>query len=171
VFLGPFRALAYDERAILMKLRLGTLALVMIVFSGCPPSRCEGPDPRATSIQYTLLGSTSTTSGTVRITGVVTNRGQSNFDSSAGQQSVYLYEGFELVAQQDFVDLAVDDTVEVSYDRNWNTADEFRPPTYQVMVLYDPDIYIDGNPNNDDCDQTNNDLERSTAALDGFFEL
>ena len=146
------------------------MGLVLVVtVTGCPPARCAGPDPQATAINYTLLSTTTSTSGDVRITGVVTNRGMESFLSSQGQQAAYLYEGSELVATQEFINLAVDATVEVSYERNWSTQDEFRPPSYTVLIAYDPDIYIDGNDNNDDCNSNNNDFARGTSGLDDLF--
>ena len=155
------------------KLRLlqGCLLLaILVLFTGCPPPHCEGPDPRAMEIRYSLISSSSPFTGTVRIAGVVSNWGLSPFESSQGQQSVLLYEGDELVGQQDFSELPVNGAVEVTYERTWNIAEEFRQTSYTVIVDYDPDIFIDGNPNNDDCNLADNDLTRSSAGLDALFE-
>lgn len=141
---------------------------LLVLLIGCPPPPCDGPDPAVTAINYQLLSTTSPTSGNVRITGVVRNRGTMLFNSGEGQQSVYIYEGSELVATQDFTTVAVNATVEVTYERNWSTQDEFRPPSYTVLLAYDPDIYLDGNEENDDCNSDNNDLARGTAALDAL---
>lgn len=142
--------------------------VVMMTLAGCPPAQCNGPDPAATAINYELLSTTTPTSGDVEITGVVRNRGTMPFTSGEGQQSVQLWEGGTMVASQAFTNLAVDATVEVTYERNWSTQDEFRPPSYTVLLAYDPDIYIDGNDENDDCNSNNNDFARGTAALDAL---
>ena len=151
-------------------LALSLVFVCVTVLPGCP-RRCSGPDPKAESIGYELLSMTSSRGGVVRITGVVTNYGQSPFLSAEGQQSALLFEGDQLVAQQDFTNLDVDEDVVVSFERTWSTVDEFRPPSYMLMVDYDPDIDIDGNPDNDDCNRNNNERTRSTSALDAFFDL
>ena len=56
----------------------------------------------------------------------------------------------------------------MSYEREWNssspTEGEF-PPDYIVKISYDPDILIDGNPDNDDCNPGNNEVTRSGAGI------
>lgn len=154
-----------------MRTKVCLLLAIVVVSAGCPPERCAGCDPRAAAIQFERVSTMTPTSGMVRITGVVTNWGQSPFVSGQGQQSVLLYEGGDLVAQQPFTNLAVDASVEVVYEREWSTQDEFRPPLYTMMLSYDPDIFIDGNASNDDCNLDNNDRSRSTSGLDALFEL
>lgn len=154
-----------------MRKTMTTLVAVGMVWAlgGCPPPRCEGPDPKAMSISYTKVSDSGSGSGEVTITGRVTNRGMTDFTSSEGQQAVYLYEGSQLIAQTAFVNLAVDASVTVTYTRSWSLSDEFRPPSYTVELAYDPDIFIDGNPGNDDCNLNNNSLERDTSAIDALF--
>jgi hypothetical protein len=162
--------MAYLQRMRTMKTIVCFVCLTaMIAMVGCPPAVCNGPDPRATAINYELVSTTSSTSGTVRIIGVVTNRGTMDFVSGVGQQAVQLYQGGELVASQDFTTLAVNESVQVTYERLWSTTDEFRPPSFTVLIAYDPDIFLDGNPQNDDCNLNNNDFARGTAALDMLF--
>lgn len=132
--------------------------------------RCEGPDPRADSIDFELVAVESDTTGVVRVTGVVINNGQSAFESGEGQQDVFLYEGEQLVATQPFVNLDVDETVEVVYERDWNVSSEFKPSDYRLVISYDPDIRLDGNPDNDDCATDNNELTRGTGDIDALFE-
>jgi len=145
------------------------LVAVVAVCTGCPPVHCAGTNPRATEIQYSLLSTTSESSGTVRIVGVVTNWGISPFESAEGQQTVLLYEGDKLVARQDFVDIPVDGTVEAVYEREWDPADESRPEVYMVIVVYYPEVFTDGSPSNDDCEMNDNWFVRNTAGLDALF--
>jgi hypothetical protein len=110
--------------------------------------------------------------GTVKIEGVVRNAGTSDYTSHANQQIALLYEQIlggktTLVARQPFQDLAVNATVKVAYTRRWNRSDEF-PPTYTLVISFDPDIYIDGNNNNDDSNTTNNKLSKSGEAINAL---
>ncbi len=54
------------------------------------------------------------------------------------------------------------------FERPWNMSPpaegEF-PPSYVLEIGYNPDIRIDGNPNNDDCRLGSNRLERSGAQM------
>jgi len=149
-----------------MRHSIWPLLVVLTVLTGCP---CEGPNPMPTELQYTLVSSTSDWAGTVRITAIVRNVGLAPFISGKGQQAVYLYEDFKLVAQKEFLGLDVDATLELSYERPWDLSVEFRPQAYSAYLAYDPDIYLDGNADNDDCNQANNTLTRSTAGLDALF--
>jgi hypothetical protein len=140
-------------------------------FDGCAEPSC--PDPLADSIQLRLLSQTTPFQGRVRITGIVRNDG-AVFDSNAGQQSAALYEevpgvGSRRVSLREFEDLAPGESISLSYEREWDTAIEFQP-SYRLEISYDPDIFIDGNPRNDDCDQDNNQLERSGEDVNALFE-
>ena len=156
-----------------MKVPLLVVALSVFAMSGLTcPEDCEPGDPNLAvdRIDFTLVTQASPTTGTVRIDGVVENKGGSTFDSGAGQQSVQLYEGTAItpVAQQNFEDLAVGATVTVSYTLDWTTSTEF-PPTYRVYINLDPDIFIDGNPNNDDCPTVDNAMERPGSDINDLF--
>ncbi|MEN9253393.1 MAG: hypothetical protein Q6K26_00745 [Gloeomargarita sp. SZTDM-1c_bins_89] len=135
------------------------------------------PDPAVQAINFKLLNRTSRFRGQVQIIGVVRNQGSAPYQSAPNQQIVALYEQVpgspaRLVAQQPFLNLAPGEQVQVIFERDWNSSSpaegEF-PPTYLVTINYDPDIYIDGNPGNDDCRTTNNRLERSGAAINTLF--
>ena len=156
-----------------MKVPLLVVALSVFAMSGLTcPEDCEPGDPNLAvdRIDFTLVTQASPTTGTVRIDGVVENKGGSTFDSGAGQQSVQLYEGTAItpVAQQNFEDLAVGATVTVSYTLDWTTSTEF-PPTYRVYINLDPDIFIDGNENNDECPVTDNAMEVTGAQINTEF--
>ena len=144
-------------------------ALAALSGTSCPdPCGETEPNPAVDRIDFNLVSTTSSTAGTVQILGVVENKGGGTFDSGPGQQSVQLYEGDTLVAQQSFEDLAPGAQAAVSYTRSWSTATEF-PPNYRVLIAYDPDIYIDGNPNNDDCNTVDNTMTRSGSEINSVF--
>ena len=147
------------------------LAVVALSGLGCPED-CLESDPNLAVDRIDIeVTPVDTTHGTVQITGVVENKGGSTFDSSPGQQAVDLYEGSALtpVAQTEFEDLAVGETVTVTYTvTGWSTTQEF-PPTYRVYINLDPDILIDGNPNNDECPVTDNAMEVTGAQINAEF--
>jgi hypothetical protein len=76
------------------------------------------------------------------------------------------------VATKQFVNLAPGATETVAYERAWNSSSpsegEF-PPSYRLLITYDPDIYMDGNPENDDCDLSNNQMDRSGTGINELF--
>ena len=146
----------------------------LLITTGCPPAVCNGPDPYVDEIKYELVSaSPAYQGGVVRIIAVVKNKGTAPFISGQGQQSIQIFETdnyiSNLVHQQEFVNIELDGTIEAVYQTNWSRGDEFRPPFYKVMIAYDPDIFIDGNPQNDDCNLGNNQLIRDTSGLDTFF--
>ena len=126
----------------------------------------------AESINFSVVRVIDQYSARVKIEGVVHNIGRVKFTSRPGQQTVLLYErnGGEarLVASQSFQNVAVNATVKVSFIRNWDKSSpaegEF-PPNYILVIGFDPDIYIDGNDNNDDYNTTNNKLTKSSAEI------
>ncbi|MCC7525738.1 MAG: hypothetical protein IT250_13000 [Chitinophagaceae bacterium] len=98
--------------------------------------------------------------GRVKMEVVVKNVGRRNYTTGAEQQVAILYEntpgaGSRAVATKAFGNVAVNGTVKFSYYKDWQTSDEF-PPTYTAVIVFDPDIYIDGNDNNDDSNASNN---------------
>jgi len=146
--------------------------------NGCPaevdgavPSICIGPDPRAKTIEYSLVNRTSATTAVILIKGTVDNIGTENYVSGEKQQDIQLWEDTVMVAEMEFQNLAVGETLTIEYERSWSiSGQEFVPDHYQLIVTYDPDIRDDGNPHNDDCRLSNNSILRSTAGIDTLFE-
>ncbi len=134
------------------------------------PIKC--PNPAAHSINFQIVRKTSQFRGRVWITGVVKNAGLANYESSPNQQGMYLYEGSKLVAKRNFQNLTPGQEVSISYYRNWNASSpsegEF-PPNYKLMIGYDPDISMDGNPKNDDCNGGDNQITRSGSGVNALF--
>lgn len=135
-----------------------------------PAQSC--PDPAAQRIDFRIIARASRFQGQVEISGVVKNVGQAAYESRPNQQSVHLYEGNRLVAQQAFQNLAPGQEVRVQFVRGWNASSpsegEF-PPTYKLVIVYDPDIRLDGNPKNDDCRGNNDVLQRSGGDINNLF--
>lgn len=141
-----------------------------------PAPKC--PDPAVQNIDFKIVSKRSQFSGKVRITGVIKNVGSEPYISAPERQSVYLYEvpiggTPKLVAKKNFQNLNPGQVVTVSYERNWDAASpsegEF-PPSYRLVIAYDPDITKDGNPKNDDCNSNNNQKERSGADINKLFK-
>jgi len=138
---------------------------------GAVPSACQGPDPRAKSIEYSLVNLIDSNTADILIKGTVDNIGLSNYSSSAGQQSIELWEDNTMVASEAFINLDVGEEITVQYQRTWMlTGAEFPPEHYKLIISYDPDITDDGNPNNDDCRVSNNIIIRSVAGIATLFE-
>lgn len=126
-------------------------------------------DLAAQAINFSVVSAKNEFNASVKIEGVVSNVGTLNYISNANQQMALLYEQTpggtpKLVASKVFRNLAVNATVKFSYTRNWNKADEF-PPTYILIIGFDPDIYMDANKNNDDSNAANNKLSKSGTEI------
>ena len=131
------------------------------------------PDPAADRIEFSIINKTSQYQGRVRITGVVKNLGGA-YESGPNQQSAYLIDGtYTIVATKAFQNLAHGEEVAVIYERDWDASSpgegEF-PPTYKLVIAYDPDINTDGNTKNDDCNTSNNVKTRSGSDMNTMFK-
>lgn len=137
-------------------------------------------DPAAVEIRFDIVRRDSQFAGRVRINGVVKNIGNKTFQSGPNQAAAYLYQlppgatsGGTLVAQQPFTYLAVGDAINVSWERDWNSSSpnegEF-PNSYRLIIVYDPDIYMDANKDNDDCNGNNNQIDRSGTEINDMLK-
>lgn len=141
--------------------------------------RVDCIDPAATEIRFEIVRRDSQFTGRIRITGVVKNIGNKAFQSGPNQAAAYLYQlppgatsGGTLVAQQPFTDLAVGNALNVSWERDWNSSSpnegEF-PNSYRLLIVYDPDIYMDANKENDDCNGNNNQKDRNGSEINDML--
>ncbi|MBY0477519.1 MAG: hypothetical protein K2Q24_07720 [Chitinophagaceae bacterium] len=126
-------------------------------------------DLAVTEIRFSIVSVKDRYNGTVKIEGIVKNTGGLNYTSGENQQTILLYEETpglspKLVASRNFRNLAVNGTVSVSFTRAWRTSDEF-PPSYTAIIVFDPDIYLDGNTSNDDANSANNRLTKQGAEI------
>jgi len=134
-------------------------------------------DLTAIAINFSVPKCKDRFNGTVLIEGIVKNTGGLAWTTGANQQSALLYEDnggrLQLVASQPFQNLAPGAEVKVSYTRAWNRSSpaegEF-PPKYVLVIGFDPDIYIDGNDNNDDSNYNNNRLTKSSAEVNSNWK-
>lgn len=108
--------------------------------------------------------------GRIRITVVMANIGEQDFVSGEGQQAVYLMYGGQSVAIEEFVNLAANEAEEVvlTYEVDWSLSTEFQS-NFEGVILYDPDIYIDGNEDNDDCVTDDNSAELLAEEINDMF--
>ena len=159
------------------KLIFYNLLLAGIIMAGCDDKE-EEPTPvlnidlAAHALDFEIE-KTQEFTGIVTITGTVKNIGD-DFRSAEGQQAVQLLEkpagtGKSIMLDsKEFVDLDAGETIEVSFQREWYAGMEF-PPSFIVRVIYDPDIYLDGNEQNDDSNNGNNTIERSGQEISEMF--
>jgi len=130
-------------------------------------------DPAANEIRFSIVRRISQFKARVRITGVIKNIGSKAFQSGPNQAKAYLYQvplggTPRTVAQREIRTLAPGASFNLVYERDWNSSSpsegEF-PPNFKLSILLDPDIYMDANENNDDCNQGNNNKERSGTEI------
>ena len=139
-----------------------------------PLAECR--DPAAISLKYRVIAKDPkwpATQGRIRIEGVVKNVGNAVFESDPRQAVAELLEeplgGRATVkAQRNIARLDPGATLDLGYERSWDTATEF-PPNYILQITYDPDIYIDANKKNDDCNKNNNRTELTGAAINATW--
>ena len=128
------------------------------------PLARECRDPAAQSLTFQVLSrGLHPTEGRIRITGVVKNVGNAVFESDPRQATAALYETpaggrGTIKAQQSIARLEPNAMITLNYERDWSISTEF-PPTFALLISYDPDIYLDANKKNDDCNQNNNKKE------------
>jgi hypothetical protein len=147
------------------------------------PLTAACPDPAAFEIRFQIVRRDSQFRGRVRITGVVKNVGAKAFVSGPNQAKAYLYQlppgvpcpsatGGTIVAQQEIRNLAPGATMELNFERDWNSSSpsegEF-PNCFRLLITYDPDIYMDSNKDNDDCNQNNNKKDRSGTEINDML--
>ncbi|WP_188606875.1 hypothetical protein [Aquaticitalea lipolytica] len=157
-----------------------TIKIFSIVILSFFLSSCDKDDDpqtidlEATTIDYELVVTTSPTTGEVRLTAIVTNIGNSNFNSSSGQQFIQLSRrelgstAETVLETNNFTVLNRGDEITLVVVINWNTAIEFQPE-FILRISYDPDILLDDNPNNDDTNSTNNSFVLSGFDINGLF--
>lgn len=159
------------------KLIFYNLLLAGFIMAGCD-DKDEEPTPELNIdlAAHTLdfeIEKTQEFTGIVTITGTIKNIGD-DFRSREGQQAVHLLEkpagsGKSIMLDtKEFSDLDAGETLEISFQREWYAGMEF-PPSFIVRVSYDPDIYIDGNEQNDDSNSANNTIERSGQEISEMF--
>jgi hypothetical protein len=130
------------------------------------------PDLAAKEIKYTLLRQDSRYEGRVRVTGVIQNVGQRPYVESAGfAQMLTLTEtnggdnGWRRTRQtQRIPNLAIGEKMEISYEMNWSTSNEF-PPFYEVKIS----LFAGRRVTNPECNTSNNRIQRDSEPVNALF--
>ncbi len=162
-------------------MRLRQLA-VLSVFIVSAAAAFGGPincDPAVVRFDFSILKDKfHPTRGTAKIVAVVKNVGTDVYNSRPGQQNVQIFEmplgGTAGLAKKvcDFGTLNVGSEYRCEFSRPWDSASrgegEF-PPNYKAMIVYDPDIRLDGNPKNDDINSKNNQLQVPGTRINDLF--
>jgi len=122
------------------------------------------PNPAVLGIQ-TMVISQGPSGARVRLMATVKNLG-GQWSSQAGQQSLTLTKGREVLARTDFPSLRPGETRTISWVETTGRYGygEF-PPVFRARISYDPDIYLDRNERNDDCRRTDNVQELSGTVI------
>ena len=127
-------------------------------------------DPQATDLTVSGISRNGDGTWQFSLRGTVTNGGDAAFESRPNQQSAGLYEGSNRRAVAHFTNLRPGQRVNTAFTRitRWYTGQEFHSG-FQLRVDYDPDIFIDGNLRNDDCQLRNNTRVLSAAEIDAIL--
>ena len=91
--------------------------------------------------------------GNVRAQVVVKNIGFHHFISGPNQQQIQIYRNGAMVASRSFPGNRLNAGAVLTLDYSGVFAANTQ---WKAFIVYDPDIYIDGNTQNDDCNQGNN---------------
>jgi hypothetical protein len=157
--------------------RFDSADLIRALADGAYERRSPIVDLAARRIEANILRSLSPTVADIEVVGYVRNVGTLGYQSNATQQVARLYKinpggAPRLVASQPFANLAPGQEVAVRYTRRWDRSSpaegEF-PPTYRLVIEFDPDIAFDGNPLNDDRVQPNNATEMSGTRINDLL--
>jgi len=128
-----------------------------------PTAGC--PDPAITGLR--ALHASRNTDGTYNflLAATITNKGSVPFISRRGQQAITFSEGrrmllFELWSGTQRLAAGASENQYLDRVVRWNPWAKSRHG-FTAQITYDPDIFIDGNPQNDDCNMSNNKLSLS----------
>jgi hypothetical protein len=124
--------------------------------------RAGCPDP-AVTLRVGWPGRNADGTYTFRLLASIVNQGSAPFHSQRRQTHITLSEGPRVLLSEvwaspalNTVDLAPGAGISaVALVANWNPRSEFLAD-FTAQISYDPDIRMDSNPQNDDCNAANN---------------
>ena len=125
-----------------------------------PPLSGGCPDPAVTELRVGWPGRNPDGTYVFRLVAIITNLGRAPFISRSNQQMISFYEGGSLLHSEPWTTSRLASGEGVSSfvpPLRWNPSSEFLAD-FSAQITYDPDIFIDGNPQNDDCVMSNNKL-------------
>lgn len=137
---------------------------------GVPPIQRTCPDPAVVYLMSRVVVE-QPGGGQIELTGQVVNRGNAPFVSRPGQAEAQILvsraagEAPLVLARQALVNLQVGHGGSIQFRRFWPRNVQF-PPTFSLVISYDPDILQDGDPKNDDCSQANNRIDLAGSVID-----
>ncbi len=153
------------------------LATTLLTFSACEDDAAPTKpivDLKAMSISYELVSKTTPTTGFIKVIGIVKNIGEVDFVSNPGQSvaqilmSIPGVPGDVVKTSKEITLFAVGEEYILEYKMPWNVTNEFQPQ-FTLNIGYDPDIFIDGNPKNDEINLTNNILKLDGTLINSLF--
>lgn len=151
------------------------------------PIICNGPDPAVTALQVNegVTTRNGRRVGILSITSTLKNIGTKDYTSRRGQQSFSIQvkdpsisgpRSIHIVKSKDFpvlrkgASITLRGTYEIPYFIEWG----HRTPRYGECrasliiygtISYDPDIFMDANPHNDDCNLKNNTKQKEVKFM------
>lgn len=132
-----------------------------------PPIGLACPDPTARITAEVISPAAGGRPGRVRILATVYNNG-ADYVSRPGQQLAQLYRETVPVTSRDFPAIGAAATADIAWDVDWLPGGEFNAD-FVLRLSYDPDIFIDALPTNDDCRMDNNEARLTAASIDALF--
>lgn len=114
---------------------------------------CENPAVVSLDVTTTPLAG-----GSVKVTvkAVVKNIGGSAYLSNPGQQALNIYKNGTLLCSQPFEYLAKGASFGKTCEFTVKKLTAAQTFSIKAIIAYDPDILLDANPNNDDCNNADN---------------
>jgi hypothetical protein len=137
------------------------------------------PDLAAQEIKYTLLRQDSRYRGRVKVTGVIQNVGRRQYVQAAGSAQILTLaesndtsvspslSSFRTIrGRQRISNLAPGEKMEISYEMDWITSNEF-PPVYEAKISF---VETAGRRvANPDCNTSNNRIQRDSEPVNALF--
>jgi len=132
-----------------------------------PTASLTCPDPAVVSLRVvSAVPHPDANHLRINVRAVLKNKGNGAWHSHRRQQFMGLVQtGRQPVRPIDFVDLAPGETRAVTKIFDWQRGSEFRVG-FTAYISYDPDIYIDANAANNDCNRSDNRRTLSVAQTD-----
>lgn len=107
-------------------------------------------------------------SGRIQAKAVLKNVGSADYVTRPNQQTVQIYHGRRLLTNAPFGNLRAGQVKIITAQLPWNAAGEFQQGL-KALIAYDPDIRLDGNPRNDDCNMGDNQKTVAPARINRLF--
>lgn len=149
----------------------GVRAPAAATLPGAAKVRIGCPDP-SVQLRVGWPGRNADGTYTFKLLANIVNKGGATFRSNRNQTQIALYEGGRMLKTEPF---ASNRATVVEYAPGqgdshvyavprWNPNSEFLDE-FRAQLSYDPDVRVDGNPDNDDCRAANNTTRLTPAEI------